>query len=229
MAILETLGAATGVLGGLSKLLGGGGPNPKTQAYGQLKGAFQAADEAGLHRLAVAGSPAGYSPAPSSSAEGLLDVSNSLRQYTQDKLSKATQRKADELVDAQIAEARSRTLLNEANTRRALAGPQPGLGGAVGTVRAFDDASNGGARTVRVEPQPDLAGTQQVALGSQSARGPNPEAFEMGLSELAAGLLIYGPQWLYNWKPKNTSKRPARGRSARPVRQGGKSRRTGNG
>lgn len=226
---LETLTAATGILGGLKKAFGGGGPSASEQSYGALKGAFQAADKYGLHRLAVAGSPAGYSPAPASSADGLLDVSNALRGYTEDKRSKSLDAKSEQLIDAQIQEARSRTVLNEANAKRALAGPQPGLGSASGNLVAFDRASNGGERTVRVEPQPDLAATQQITFGNQSGRGPNPEAFEMGLSELAAGLLIYGPQWLYNWKPKGKNNRPARGRSSQPIRQGGKSRRTGNG
>lgn len=185
-------------LAGIGSAFGGSGPGPRQQAKGQLMGAFEAADKAGLHRLAVAGSPAGYSPVPSGQAEGLMRASETLRGLNQGKKSRA---KEMELIDAQIEEARSRTALNEANARRAMSGPQPGLGGASPRLQraleAFDQSYRGaGNRGVRVEPEGDLPATQTVTLGPYGGRGPFAEAFEVGISELIAGGLIYGPQWL---------------------------------
>lgn len=185
---LKEVGLGLELIGAAKNVFGPKPPGPGRQSYEQLMGAFKAADEAGLHRLSVAGSPAGYSPAPSTAADGLLQAGQALQNT-------ASQKKQDQLIDAQIAESRSRTILNEANSRRALAGPQPGLGSSLGQVQAFDLAANGGARTVSVEPERDLPATQTVTLGNKTSRGLNPEAFEVGLSELIAGLLIHGPQW----------------------------------
>lgn len=182
------IGTGLELLGG-AKSLNERNLSPKDQAYGSLMGAFKAADQAGLHRLSVAGSPAGYSPAPMSEAQGLMNAGAMLR----DRPSK----KENELVDAQIQEARSRTMLNQANTRRALAGPQPGLGQDNPLPgKNHDGAPNpNGDRGTRVEPFPDLPATQEVQLGPFKGVGPNPEAFEVGLSEFLTGVLLYGPQW----------------------------------
>lgn len=190
------IGTGLEVLGGL-KAATDTTPGPRSQAYNSLMGAFKAADEAGLHRLAVAGSPAGYSPVPSQAAEGLLSAGQALRGHASDK-------KQNELLDAQIEEARSRTILNNANARRALMGPQPGLGGPSTRLQriveggALDGLPNGGPRSISNEPQRDMPARQRVTLGDNTAVGPNPEAFEVGLSELLAGIIIYGPQWAYN-------------------------------
>lgn len=200
---------ALGVAGGpVGQLVGGGlelasglksafGRGPKTyspseQAYGQLMGAFKAADKAGLHRLTVAGSPSGYSPVPQNESQGLLQAGQALR-------SMGDRKKENELIDAQIEEARSRTILNTANAKRAMSGPQPGLGGpTVGIKDALDRAPDGSRRGVRVEPEPQLPARQKVTFGEHTSVGPNPEAFEIGLSELIAGILMHGPQWLYS-------------------------------
>lgn len=188
------------VLSGLGSAFGKDGPGPQQQAFGTLKGAIAAADKYGLHRSTVAGSPAGYSPVPSGQAEGLMRASQVLREANQGRGDRKIRQKENELIDAQIEEARSRTILNEANARRAMSGPQPGLGGAAPrlqrVVEAFDQPYRGGTRGVRTEPEGDLPATQTVTLGPYGARGPFAEAFEVGISELIAGGLIYGPQWL---------------------------------
>lgn len=51
-------------------------------------------------------------------------------------------------------------------------------------------------RELRVEPHRDNDWLQTVDVAGEKLKGPNPDAFETGLSELAAGLAIYGPQWL---------------------------------
>lgn len=196
---LETIGAGLEIAGGLKNLFGKSGPSPWEQSFNSLKGAFEAADQFGIHRLAVAGSPAGYSPVPSMAAEGAMQAGQALTDYAQSKGDKSIQRKQEQLVDAQIQEARSRTILNQANARRAVSGPQPGLGQATNRIaEALDRLPDGGPRGVRDEPQPNLPARQKVTIGDKTAVGPNPEAFEVGISELIAGALIYGPQWLYD-------------------------------
>lgn len=186
------IGTGLELLGAGKQVFGSGAPGPGRQSYDQLMGAFRAADQAGLHRLAVAGSPAGYSPAPMSEAQGLMAAGASLRNRPS--------AKEKELLDAQIEEARSRTILNQANARRAVMGPQPGLGGVSGStgnlLAALDAAAGGGTRGVRNEPEAQLPARQRVTLGNLTGVGPNSEAFEVGVSELIAGMLIYGPQWL---------------------------------
>lgn len=196
------IGTGLELLGGIKSATGSGGSTPYTQSYDQLMGAFAAADKAGLHRLTVAGSPAGYSPAPMAEAQGLLDAGAALRSRPS--------KKETELIDAQIEEARSRTALNNANTRRSLLGPQPGLGGFTPRLRdSLDRAQDGGDRGYRVEPTPDLGARQGVTLGDYTAWGPNPEPFEVGLSELLVGGLIYGPQWMYKFlKDESATPRP---------------------
>lgn len=225
MAIgLGTIGTALNVAGGIKNLFGSGGPGPKGQAYGSLKGAFKAADEFGLHRLSVAGSPSGYSPVPTSESEGLLQAGQALRQLDQDRKDAGLRRKEEALIDAQIEEARSRTLLNQVNAKRSFSGPQPGLGGATPPARiAFDRLANGGDRKVSGEPERDYPATQTVTLGEETARGPNPEAFEVGISELLAGALIYGPQWLYGALGGGSldSNRSGTGNQVKPGRRNG--------
>lgn len=209
-SIAAIAGPAITAIGGLTAP---DNPSPKEQAYGSLKGAFKAADEAGLHRLAVAGSPAGYSPAPSAAAEGIMaagqQLSNSAIQASANKIPK----KQQELIDAQIEETRSRTILNQANSRRALSGPQPGLGQAQQPIlKALDLLASGGPRKISREPQRDQPARQTVTLGDKTAVGPNAEAFEIGLSELIAGALIYGPQWAY--KGIRDAERPRRTRNS---------------
>lgn len=188
-AAAKGLGVATTALSGIL-----GKPktySPSGQSYGQLMGAFRAADEAGLHRLAVAGSPAGYSPAPASAADGLMAAGQMIGQ--------GNTRKQEQLLDAQIEEARSRTILNEANARRALAGPQPGLGGAstalMDMLSAHQDRG-GGDRRVEVRPDVDAPLTGTTNAGDVTMVAPSEDAFSVGLDELIAGALIYGPQWL---------------------------------
>lgn len=182
------------VLSGLSGFFGGGGSvGPYKQAYHTLRGAFDAADKYGIHRLAVAGSPAGYSPVPSNEGEGLLRAGEALR-------SLGNRKKEEELIDAQIEEARSRTVLNTANARRAVSGPQPGLGGF--TTRLQDLLSShqvrdgSTSRPVRVEPEPDMPLFGTGSVGGTTMNIPNPDAWDLEWDAMLIGALVYGPQWL---------------------------------
>lgn len=189
------------VVSGVGGLFGDGGMFGRGgDPYGKIRSAelakYDAAAERGLHPLAVAGSPSGYTPAPATAAQTAIDAGQAIA-------SLGDRKRQNALIDAQIEEARSRTVLNQANTRRALLGPQPGIGQGAGPgqrilnmLEAMDSAPSGGERGVRVEPEPDMPARQRVWFGDQDAVGPNPEAFEVGVSELVAGLMIYGPQWL---------------------------------
>lgn len=183
------------ILGGLGSLFGSQGPSAKKQSYGSVKGAIQAGAEYGLHPLASIGGATGYSP--SGQTNPLEGIGEALQKLGARNENKALAAKEKELIDAQIAESRSRTLMNVGNARRGLIGSQGALGITGSVVPALDSAPGGGKRGVRIEPEPQLGASQRVTLGSLDAIGPNPEAFEVGLSELIAGLGIYGPQWLY--------------------------------
>lgn len=200
----QAVGLGLEFAGGLKDAFGRGPTSygPGKQSYSQLMGAFKAADRAGLHRLAVAGSPAGYSPAPMSEANGLLTAGQALRA--------GPSAKERELIDAQIEEARSRTILNQANARRAMLGPQPGLGGAssrlIDALSAHTDRQ-GGARGVEVVPERDVPLTNTVNAGRAAMNAPNEEAFSVGADELLIGMLVYGPQYAaraVRWLAENT-------------------------
>lgn len=201
---LELFGGAKGAFG-RSQL------GPGRTAYAQLMGAAKAADELGLHRSLVAGSPAGYSPAPMSQAEGALMAGQQLRQGGRDK-------KADELIDAQIEEARSRTVLNQANARRALSGPQPGLGGVGGFAsRVLNELSrhqggDGGPRRIEVLPEDDKPLTDTVVAGGVPMRGLRDP---IDVSEIIGSLLWYGPQYITGIRPEQAPKEDRVRRSRR--------------
>lgn len=196
---LGFLGGGLELLGAGKQLFGSGPPSAAEQSYGSLMGAFKAADEAGLHRLAVAGSPAGYSPAPMSEAQGIMDAGSRLREASLPK--GPSQAKQNELIDAQIAEARSRTVLNEANAVRSASGMFGGGHGAnrhvaASTIPALDRALGGGERDTVVEPERNMPARTRVTLGEDDYVVPNPEAFETGLTEMMNGLLFMIPQFI---------------------------------
>lgn len=222
------IGTGLELLGGAKSLAQGSPPGPGKQSYQQLMGAFKAADQAGLHRLAVAGSPAGYSPAPQSQAEGLLSAGAALRNRPS--------AKENELIEAQIEEARSRTALNNANARRAMDGPQPGLGGYSPRLSDLLSAHRdrvGGPRGVRVEPEADVPLTGTSNAGKTPMVMPSEEAFSVGIDELLVGALIYGPQWLasqvrrlgdqYGSGPEPKSREGARRRASEANRRANES------
>lgn len=169
---------------------------PRAVARRSLLGAFRAADQHGIHRLAVTGSPAGYSPAPASGGQDLMAAGAAVRNL-------GLEAKEKELIDAQIEEARSRTILNEANARRAIDVPQPGLGGAsprlsqvTQALPSFHKPFQGPERPIVTDPERDMPISNKVAFGRDSYNIPNPDAFEVGLSELIAGGVMIGPQWV---------------------------------
>lgn len=173
----------------------------------------------GLHPLAsIGGVGAQYQPtAGSPMADAAAGVGRGIETYAARRQDAPLAKKQAELIDAQIAESRSRTLLNASNARRPIYGPTPGVTGVTSGLEGMDPGE-GGTRPVRREPTPDMPARQKVSLGKDSAVGPNPEAFEVGISELLAGAAIYGPQWLAKKISRNMSSRAQK--NAPPTRKG---------
>lgn len=210
-AIPAVIGAAGSIAGGLLSRKSG---NPAKQVYTgtqrQLRAQYDFAREKGLHPLAVMGNP-GFQGGGGfgTGSAGLPDAANILAQGVRDYAASKADAKAEDrqamldqrsaaLVDAQIAEVRSRTLLNQANAKRLLGGPTggpPPLGtnGTHGGIETLD------GRRVEKDPARDMPATQIVQLGKYKAYGPAAESFEVGLGELIGGGLIYAPQWLYQY------------------------------
>lgn len=157
---------------------------------------------AGIHPLAALGATASYGPAQGGdggfgdsigrAGGAIADAYAAKEAYKRDA---PLRNKEMELLDAQILESRSRTMLNAANARRPIYGPRPKITGVTSGLEGLDPGETGKPRGERVEPTPNLGARQKVSLGGSTATGPNPEAFEVGLSELIAGAMIYGPQW----------------------------------
>lgn len=209
---IPVLGSLAGGLFGKKKK----GPGP----YDIMARQYKFARDMGLHPLAVLGNSGVSGQYGDGGSFGSGDTSflgdaayaagNALRERA-DSRERAKDRnvqsrlnaKQMELIDAEIMEARSRTLLNQANVKRLL-GPSPAVSGAAGGLETLDN------RPVKMDPARNLAARQQVTLGDSTATGLNPEAFEIGLSELVAGGLIYGPQWAYDYVDRLMPKKPAR-------------------
>lgn len=213
---IGNLVSGVGGLFGKGGLFGPGG-DPYGDLYKAQKVKYNVAREEGLHPLAVAGSPAGYAPAPMNTAQSAIDAGQAIASFG----NKKQREKEQELIDAQIEEARSRTVLNQANARRALSGPQPGLGGTQGPgseiLSALERVLAGGDLTGRREPYRNAPVGQTVRVGNQELKGINPDVFEVGLSELIAGAIMYGPQYLYGLLDKG--KPPADPDARRPGQQ----------
>lgn len=211
---LSGLGPAAPLIGAGLDFLGGRADRRAQEQFARSGLGWRIEDGAryGLHPLASAGAAGGpqFQPVfvPGTYA-------NAFGQTADNYANRGLQKKNAELMDAQIAEARSRTLLNLSNARRGDLATPSSVTGATGGIeqllQAFDSRYGGGERGIRVEPQPDLPARQTVTLGKYSAVGPNPEAFEVGIGELIAGAAIYGPQWLNAWLRDKGAARPGTG------------------
>lgn len=175
------------------------------------------AKKVGIHPLAAIGASSFHEPFNQTGADlaltadhlagGLRDVF-AAQQRKRQEAAEVDQRKRDQvlqekeatLIDAQIAESRSRTLLNAANAKRVAYPDRPLINGTNGGIETLD------GRPLVKEPARNIPARQKVQLGKHEAIGPSPEAFEVGLSELIAGGLIYLPQWM--WAESELSKPP---------------------
>lgn len=199
----------------------------KGASRGALRGAINEGRRHGLHPLASIGAAqSGYSPITTGSTigDGISALGSAVAQGGEALAGKKLAAKQEELLEAEITEAQSRTLLNNVNARRAALEPSIPTGSQGGMPSIYvtlpggrDPGKSGKDRGIDRRPTPDQGATQNVSFGNFTGVGPNPEAFEVGLSELAAGALIYGPQWLYD----KALEQYARTRERYPQKTGG--------
>lgn len=135
-------------------------------AQNSLRWNVQQARAEGLHPLVGAGQPgAQYQPSHASPMQGALEgVSQALA-------SRAGQKKQDQLLEAQIEEAQSRTILNKANAQRAMIGPNAPV------TDPFKMRSENALIRVKLE-------NGDIILM------PNPDVYEISPTELATARLI---------------------------------------
>lgn len=208
-AIAAGIGAFGNLAGGLLGRRKGKSPGDA------IRSSVKAARQLGLHPLSVLGSGATYAPVGSmGNSSFLADAADNIGQGFREAVENRERRRADaaeaqsasafqakqtELIDAQIEEARSRTFLNAANAKRLLGPVMPRVSGDRGGLEKLGASGTLDGRPIRMEPASNMPARQKVQLGNVGATSLNPDAFEVGVSELAAGLMIMGPQWLWNW------------------------------
>ena len=131
------------------------------------------AKRAGIHPYAALGAGAGYSnpytssPVGSAIADGVGAVGDAIDGKIGEAKGKNLRAKQGELLDAQIAETRSRTVLNSANAKRALIGP-----------RAATDPFGMRKENALIEVKLEDGTIVKI---------PNPDVYEIGPTELATG------------------------------------------
>ena len=128
----------------------------------------------------------------------VAQAANSVARQEQSRLGKMDQKQAD-LIDAQILEARSRTILNTANAKRALVGP------AAGPDDPFAMRQENALIKVRLED-----GT--------IVQVPNPDVYEIGPSELLTGRAILESGRAVHHLTNQTSNSPGRHRTTQTNR-----------
>lgn len=131
------------------------------------------AKKAGIHPLAALGSPgASYTPVSGSPmGDAMADIASSIGQEAvarrQASGNKSLNAKREQLLDAEIAEARSRTLLNHANAKRTIIGP--------------------GARHDPFAMRKENALIEVKLENGSRVLVPNPDVYEIGPTELVTG------------------------------------------
>lgn len=213
MGLLSSIGQVVGIASSVADIAGG---LKKPKGPGDaLKAQVRAGAKVGLHPLASIGGNFGYSdPASvlgeiarggSQIADRLEDLERSRKAEAGDKEDRSRLRALAEaqiaLTEAEIAEARSRTLLNQANAKRVLVGPRLLDNGTHGGMEMQDRTAREGkaldGRKVKMDPVRDAPlHTQSTTPGGDTYYLPNPDLFEVGINEIIGGGLWLLPQWL---------------------------------
>ena len=214
MPIGALIGAGASLLGGFLNRKSAEKQQDKALAANarRIRTTVADAKAAGIHPLAALGSSAptysinavpGMGDAVASAGQQLgdgIDRMNS-RKMRQQQMTTAT-RVADSEISLNEAQAR----LAEARAITELANVEKRLQYQAGTTNALpspaalispDKNPDGSAREVQIEPHRNLPSRHTVTFGDRTVAGPNPEAFELGLGEIAAAFAIYGPQLAY--------------------------------
>lgn len=131
---------------------------------------------AGIHPLAAMGAASGYqnpfgsSPAGNALGDGINAFREDQAAARQERADAPLRKKQSELLDAQIAEARSRTTLNQANAHRTLVGPAASLD-------PYAPRKENALISVRLE-------------NGETVLMPNPDLYEISPTELATGRVL---------------------------------------
>lgn len=172
MGIFSAIGSVVGGLIGARSV-----SNQQKKAHQFEKRRIQTlakdAKAAGIHPYAALGAGAGYSnpftssPAGSFIGDGVAAAGQGIDEEFGKSASKSLASKQGELLDAQIAEARSRTVLNSANAKRTLIGPSA-------PTDPFAMRKENALIEVRLE-------------NGTIVKIPNPDVYEVGPTELVTG------------------------------------------
>lgn len=160
------ISAGGNILGGLL----GKGKSPGQTVRAQMRAAISTGAKYGLHPLASIGAASGGYSTGNVLGDGLAAAADALAQGVAAKGEKAAadraQIKAEEVADAQIAEARSRTLLNLQNAKRAAVTIDP------------------------YAPRRENALMRVMLENGETVLVPNPDVYEIGPGELTTGRVL---------------------------------------
>lgn len=162
------------LISGASSLLGGAldRKDQKHAAGREMEDKILMGRKYGLHPLASIGAQtSGYAPVMSGAFESAGNaIQTGLAQRANARSASGLERKQEQLMDAQILEATSRTRLNEANAKRAL----------VGTGLPEDPFAR----------RKENALVEVMLENGDVVLVPNPDVYEISPTELAAGRLM---------------------------------------
>lgn len=145
-----------------------GGALDRKAQKGEMAHKINTGKAFGLHPLASIGAQtSGFQPVMN---QALTSAGRSIQDGLMARETSASKAKADALLDAQIAEAQSRTILNKANAQRALVGPGAPL-----------DPFAMRRENALIEVQ--LENGDKVLV-------PNPDVYEISPTELATGRMV---------------------------------------
>lgn len=210
MGLLSSIGKVVNIASSVAGIAGG---FKKQKGPGDaLKSTVKAGSKVGLHPLASIGSNTGYTDTGNSLiaaaragnelGDAITDIEDRRRAGALEKDQRARQKRLDDAqiaaAEADIAEARSRTILNLTNVKRQLNGPMvPGGNGALGGLEQV--LAEGPKRDTKIEEIRDLPLLVQSTVDGKTAYVPNPDLAEMGVGEAAMAALILAPQYGYQY------------------------------
>lgn len=163
----QILGAALPFLGGAMDRR-----DKRTHAGREMAQKIETGKRFGLHPLASIGAQtSGFQPVMSQAMTSAgQSIQQGMARAADRKGEAALQRKQEQLIDEQILEARSRTLLNTANARRAAVGPGS-------AVDPYAPRKENALISVRLE-------------NGETVLVPNPDVYEISPTELATGRIV---------------------------------------
>lgn len=157
-----------------SSLLGGlfGRKSQKTAAANEMKQKIEMGKRYGLHpSTAIGAQTSGYQPVMHQAFTSAgRSIQEGLAARADAKADRAREDRGKALLDAQIAEAQSRTILNKANAQRAMVGPGS-------PVDPYAPRKANALISVKLE-------------NGDTVLVPNPDVYEISPTELATGRLV---------------------------------------